>query len=134
MLGLFKKLRPTRQKYTEAATNSVADLDALLVEPISFKLHGKNHVIKPLTVEQFMILSAALIDIVDLQKKQGLSSEELIDKYYGLVSSVCDTVKKSDIENMSQQQVSALFNLIIKTVTGEVFVEKKNPMIPTLSQ
>lgn len=123
---LNKKLKPTRQRYTEAATQSVADLDALLVEPVSFKLHGKMHTINPLSVEQFMLLSSALVEIVDLQKKEGLTSDELIERYYGLVTSVCDTVTKDDIREMSQQQVSALFNLIIETITGKLFVEKKN--------
>lgn len=126
MINLFKKkLKPVRQKYTESAAQAVADLDALLVEPVSFKLHRKVHLINPLSVEQFMHLSASLVDIMDLQKKQGLTSEELIDKYYALVSSVCSTVTKDDIREMSQQQVAALFNLIMETITGKVFAEKK---------
>jgi len=126
MFGLFQKLRPARQKYTESATNAVADLDAMLVEPVSFKLHNKIHLLRPLNVEQFMVLSMALVDIVELQKKQSISPDELVDKYYALVSSACDTVSKNDIRDMSQQQVSALFNLIIETITGKVFSEKKS--------
>lgn len=125
MFGLFQKLRPTRQKYLESATNSVADLDAMLVEPVSFKLHGKTHVIKPLNVEQFMILSVALVDIMELQKQQNISPETLIEKYYALISSACDSITKQDIREMSQQQVSALFNIVIETITGKVFTEKK---------
>lgn len=129
MFGFVKKLMPTRQKFTEAATQAVADLDAMLVEPVSFKLHGKMHLIKPLSVEQFMVLSASLVDIVELQKQNSITPKELIDKYYALISNVCDSVKRSDIEQMSQQQVSALFNLVIETVTGKIFVEKKSPAI-----
>lgn len=103
----------------------VADLDAILVENVGFKLHGKEHIIKPLTVEQFMLYAVNLSEIYALKEKSNLNASDLIDKYHALISSVCSTVKRSDIEQMSQQQVSALFELIVDTVSGKLFVEKK---------
>ena len=105
--------------------DNVADLDAMLVEPVGFRLHGKDHLIKPLTVEQFMLYAVNLSDIYSLKEKKDVTADELIDKYYALISSVCSTIKRSDIEQMSQQQVSALFELIVSTVTGKIFSEKK---------
>lgn len=120
ILNWFRK-----RKNLKVSSDIVADLDAMIVENVGFKLHGKQHVIRPLTVEQFMLYAVNLSEIYSLKERNDLSASELIDKYYALISSVCSTVKRSDIEEMSQQQVSALFELIVETVTGKVFVEKK---------
>ena len=123
MLGFFKrKLMPAR---SAKSYDTIADLDAMIVEPVSFKLHGKIHVIKPLTTEQFFILSANLNEIYKLKEQSNFTAEQLIDKYYELMSTACKTITRKDIEDMEQYQVSALFELVVETITGKIFAEKK---------
>lgn len=118
------KLRPARQINYE----QVADLDAMLSEPVAFKLHGKQHVIRPLDVEQFMKLTGALTDIYALQKQKDVTAETLVDTYYALMHECCSSITREDIENMTQQQVAALFELVIETITGKLFAEKKKTL------
>lgn len=134
MFGIFGKLMPVRQKYSEAAQNAVADLDAILTEPVSFKLHGKSHVINPLSVEKFMVLTAAIVDINELQKKSDITPSELIDKYYALMNGVCPSIKRKDIEDMTQQQVAALYEIVMNTITGKIFAQKKSLTMTTVTQ
>lgn len=131
MFGAIKRLMPSRQKYTEAANNAVADLDAILVEPVSFKLHGKIHIIKPLDVQQFMLLTKAIIDFQELQSKDAITPSELIDRYYSLMNGVCPSIKRKDIEDMTHQQVAALYDLVMNTITGKIFEEKKTLKMAT---
>lgn len=125
MLGFFRsKLMPARSANIE----SIADLDAMIVEPVSFKLHGKTHVISPLTTQQFLVLSAALNNIYQLKNDGEVTAQVLIDRYYELMHIASKTITKSDIEKMSQYQVSALFELITQTITGKLFSEKKKTL------
>jgi hypothetical protein len=105
-------------------TNIVADLDAILVEPVCFVLHGSEHIIRPLTTEQFFRLTSEYTKLLEIQRSDKIDTSDLIDKYYGFVSTVCDSVSRKDIENMTQQQVGALLNLIIGILTGETFKKK----------
>ena len=111
-----------------ANIESIADLDAMIVEPVSFKLHGKTHVISPLTTQQFLVLSAALNNIYQLKNDGEVTAQVLIDRYYELMHIASKTITKSDIEKMSQYQVSALFELITQTITGKLFSEKKKTL------
>ena len=124
---IFSKLQPTRQ--AAAPSGVVADLDAMLSEAVGFKLHGKMHVIRPLTVEQFMKLTNKMAEIYDLKNKTGIEPSEIVDLYYSTVSIASKTVTREDISNMNTQQVTALLELIIETITGKIFTEKKTLMM-----
>ena len=106
----------------------IADLDAILSESVTFRLHGKIHTLKPLTVEEFLVYSRSLCNLVDLKEKETVTPSELVDCYYDLAHSVCSTIVREDIEKMTQGQVAALYQTILDTVTGKAFGEKKTLM------
>lgn len=128
---MFEKFLPTRQKHQApkgSAAVKVADLDALVSKSITFTLHGKDHKIDPLTVEQFVRFAAAYSDVLKLQDQDVVTPEQLVEAYYNLVSSVCTTVSKDDIHKMSQQQVAALFQIMVDLHTGRLFGDEKKTL------
>lgn len=106
-------------------SEQIADLDAILTDSVSFTLHGKDHLINPLSLEEFIRFAEAQVQIANLRNRDGVTTKEVIDSQYALARSVCKSISRSDIEKMSMQQVAALYDLIMKTVSGEAFAEKK---------
>lgn len=110
----------------------VSDLDKMISEPIAFRLHGKVHSIKPLSVKEFYKYSNALARLNGLRDKDQVGKDDLIDSYFVLFSSVIDSFTIKDLENMTQVQVSALFQLILDAVRGRAYTdeeeEKKKPL------
>lgn len=104
----------------------IADLDAMLAQPVAFTLLGKRHIIEPITTQQALVFSNEYVSFQDLMNKDSkLTPDEIIDGYLRLVSSVVPSIAKSDIENAAESQLQALFVLIIETFTGKIFAEKK---------
>jgi hypothetical protein len=106
----------------------VTDLDAIIREPIAVTLHGKTHVIKPVLVEEFFSLSNALAAISDIAGADKVTLDEVIDGYYGVISSVCPTITKSDIRQSSHSQIAALLQLVMDHVSGGLTDEKKKAL------
>jgi len=121
------KLWPTRQKYTPQV---VADLDAMVSEPFAFKLHGKQRIIKPIQLEEFLKYTNAYAMLWNKAEDgtKKLSDEKLLDIYVALFTSVCDDITKDDIRKMSQAQIGALFQLISDAVTGKAHVDQKKTL------
>jgi hypothetical protein len=113
-MNLFKKSKVDSQPAT-----IVSDLDALISETIAFKVHGKIHKIKPITVEEFVKFSLALSDAQTLQTAESVKTNDLIDVYLKIFQAVCDTIERKDIESMTQPQVGALLQLVVEAVMGK---------------
>jgi len=96
----------------------VADLDQIVAKPVGFRLGGKTHTINPISTKEFWTLSNALVELWALRDAKEVTPDELIDKYHGLVATVCPSIKRSDIEGMTQAQVAALYQLIMDAATG----------------
>lgn len=105
----------------------VRDLDAIVANPVYFRLHGKNREIKPITTESYLVYVNNLSLLYSMKDKDGLTTDELLTSYFNLVKSVCDDIEIDDIKKMSQQQIGALFQLILDTINGSAHadVEKK---------
>lgn len=121
------KFWPTRSKHT---AQLVADLDAMASEPFAFRLHGKNHVVKPIQLEEFLKYTNAYAQLWNKldDKVKKITDEQLLDMYVDLFTSVCDTIKKDDVKKMSQAQIGALFQLISDAVTGKAHVDQKKTL------
>jgi hypothetical protein len=138
MMSWFK---PARSGALSQGQDVIADLDAIVLEPVQFKLHGKLHEIAPVTTESFLRYTNALGKLMELKDKNQITPDELVEGYFGLISSVCGTVTKQDIDDMTQGQVAALFQLVMDSVTGKAQAEvhkqelgeKKNLKIMPLS-
>lgn len=114
-----------KQRNKSKSAEIVTDLDALLVEPVAFTLHGKNHTIAPISTEQSFRFANSLSAYQDLVKKKGLTADEVIEGYWELVQIVAPSVSRKDVEDATERQLSSLFSFIIRAYTGELFAEKK---------
>lgn len=97
----------------------VADLDAILTQPINFRFAGKVHSIRPIKVAENYAVANAISELWALKDMKEITASQLIDRYFALVSSVCPTIKRKDIEGMTQAQVTGLYQLIVDAVTGK---------------
>lgn len=135
-MGLFNLKTGKQLELPE--TQVVSDLDAMVAHPVAFRLHGKVHSIKPISVKEFYAFTNAVISLQALESAEQLTPSQVIDLYQRLIQSVCETVSRADIEQMTQAQCGALLNLIVECVTGKAQVEesketpaeKKNPLTP----
>lgn len=111
----------------------VRDLDKLVAEPVSFKLHGKVHVMRPVTVQEFWAFTESMTHIQNLSQKNDVTSGDLVQAYAGIFQSVCPTITAKDVENMTQPQVGALLQFVIDTIKGASQLEdydlKKKPTV-----
>jgi len=127
-VGLFNLRTGRKLDGPEAVV--VSDLDAMIAQPIAFRLHGKIHHLNPITVKEFFAYSNALLSVEKLKEQKVLSDEEMVGLYYGLIHSVCDTITKEDIKDMTHAQAAALLELVVKHVTGRAHApepdQKKN--------
>lgn len=124
---MISKIWPSRQdaKRKQGRTPvMVSDLDAMISQPVSFKVLGKVHTIEPLTVEQFTRFAFTYSKIISLQDQEHVSPDELIEAYFEMVSSVCNTISRENIKRMSQQQVAGLFQIMVDLHTGRLFSEE----------
>lgn len=135
-MGLFS-LKPARTQYTAEDVKVVADLDALIAQPVGFKLNGKTHVIKPVTTEQFFNLITKLEQLDTLKRKIAATSDidenEFVKAYHEVFSVACDTMTKDDLYQMTHAQRAALLQIILQAVGGTAQVDqaqKKNPLSP----
>lgn len=123
---MFNIFRPARnQSSWKEGVGIVADLDALIDEPIRFKLHGKVHTIKPISSQSFLVFTNNLAKLWDLREKNQVTPEELITKYFDLMSSVCETITVQDIKDMTQPQIASLFQLVLDAVSGKAQAKAK---------
>jgi len=99
----------------------VADLDAIVAEPVYFRYGGNVHTLKPMSLETFLRFTNAQSSLMDsLREDKTLTGKELAERYHDVISSVCDTITVNDILSMEQVQVAALYQLVIDLVTGQV--------------
>jgi hypothetical protein len=127
---LLQKFMPTRRA-SEVSENFIADLDALVNEPVYFKVLGKVHKIEPISSETFLRFTNGYHKIMGLNDRKDLTPDDVIDAYYQIFNSVCKTITRKDVENMKQVQIGGVFQVIVDAVTGKIFSpEKKKDMVP----
>lgn len=100
----------------------VSDLDALIAKPVAFRFNGKVHAIKPISVVEFYKYANALAALNSLRDKK-CTTEDLVEAYINIFSAVCDTITEKDVNNMTQAQAAALFQLTIDAVYGKAQID-----------
>lgn len=98
--------------------NVVSDLDAMIADPVPFRFGGRVHNIKPISVMEFYKYTNALAALMGLKDKQDATSEDMLDAYYNLFNSVCDSITHKDLASMSTAQIAALFKLTVDAISG----------------
>lgn len=109
----------------------IADLDALSDSKVPFKFGGKIHYLRPMRTKEFFAATNQLANMDNLRERGSVTAEELVEAYYGLFSSVCETITRDDVLSMTQPQCIALLQLVLDTVTGRAQADiekKKNEM------
>lgn len=98
----------------------VTNLDAIKSRTIGFRFNGKIHKIKPLPVDKYIEATFAMAGIADIvaNKKKLKSESQLLDAYEGIFSILCPSVTRADLNNMSVQQIGALYNTVLEQIMG----------------
>jgi hypothetical protein len=109
----------------------VTNLDAIKSRTIAFRFNGKVHLIEPLSVDKYVEATAAMAAIGELitSKKRIKSEAQIMDAYDAIFSIMCPSVRRADLNDMSVQQIGALYNTVLEHVMGrEQFeAQKKSP-------
>jgi flagellar motor switch protein FliM len=123
---MLSRLKPARSKMEETA-EVVSDLDSIIVNPVAIKWNGKSHILKPITTAEYLKAAEAMarMDALRAKARNDVTVEELVDVYVDVIGSVCDTITKKDILNMTQAQVGALIQAVLDHVTGRIHGKKK---------
>lgn len=126
----FGKLRGRGFRFTEEFV-VVTNLDAIKSRTIGFRFNGKIHKIRPLSIEKYIEATAAMAAIGELiaSKKRITTEARVMDAYDAIFSVICPSVTRSDLENMSVQQIGALYNTVIEHIMGrdQFEAQKKSP-------
>lgn len=117
-MGLFK-IRDINHGAENTGARVIADLDALIAEPVAFRFQGKSHLIKPISTAEFLKFLEASAKIGEVIVDKSAKPADIITAYHRLISSVCDTFTRRDVELMTEAQSWALFRVIVETVKGK---------------
>lgn len=124
-------LRPARPSRIDDA-RVIVDLDRLIAEPVAFRFNGKVHQISAMDTKTFFTLVNEIAKLEAMGRdKDKIDAKELMDAYVRLFKSVCTTISKEDVYNMTFPQIGALFQQVIDCVTGRAYkddTQKKSPM------
>lgn len=107
----------------------VSDLDAMVASPIAFRLHGKVHHLRAVTVKEFFAYTNALLSLERIKENANISDDQIIEIYQGIIGALCESITKDDIKKMTHAQAAALLKLITDHITGKAHApvdEKKN--------
>lgn len=132
-MGLFQ-FKPSRTGAGGKPPGPVlADLDALVTEPVPFKLFGKTWQLRPVTTKQLFLVMDKLSQLENLRfLAKEINGEAIVDGYFNLFNQVCPELTRDDVGNMSQAQCISLLQLIVDSVSGKAQVElekKKKAML-----
>lgn len=111
----------------------VSDLDKMVAEPVPFKWRGEIHFLKPITTKEFMQVSEGMAYLDKCMKEGKFNPHDLVKGYARVFSSMCDTIGLKEVEDMTQAQIGALYNLVLETVTGKIHAEKKTLKMAAVS-
>ena len=123
--------KPARTEAQSDEDEILCDLDVITQKKLSFVLHGKTHVLLPVTVDAFLAFWEKCIEF----KKIKLDTGELQNKaYFGTIKTLCDTITLKDVEQMTLLQKSVLIESLVGKIVGNKTIfeaaQKKNWAIP----
>lgn len=126
-MGL-ETLRPAR----ESETVTVLDLDKIVVQNLEFRFRGQTHILKPISNKAYFVRALAAVKIANLSYNDPEAVKKAHDTYFDLISSVCDTITREDIDQMAPVQSGALVDLICEKIAGKTAIseeEKKKTLV-----
>lgn len=103
----------------------IADLDALIDTPLSFRLHGKVHTLEPVRNIVFLRFINGLNQVYKDVERSEIGADEFQSTVLTLFQSVCPSIGKEDLDKNTQAQTAALFSLIVDHIQGRTREDKK---------
>lgn len=137
---MIHTLRPTRFEAQSEGVKIVSDFDALINEKVGFKFNNKIYVLKPVDLENFMILTLAYQDIVKMvsDRSQGkeMTQDEVYECYFRFIHPLVDEFTYQDLRALPIVLLNNLVNLIMRQLAGDPTLysekdpntQKKNPL------
>lgn len=126
---ILSKFRPARGAASGPTTNHlVVDLDRMIMEPVPCRFQGKIFYIKPVSVEEFLVISEKLADLDALKAQKKISGQQLVDAYANLINVSCTGISRKEVMKFSQAQCGAMLTAIMDHMSGKVFNEKKTQL------
>lgn len=119
-MGILDFKTARAKKYAPIDAPVIADLDAILADPVYFKWDGKNHAIKPMSTKQYLRVLDKYSDLFSMNKAESKPTEEELQNGFGDLFSMCiDTIGRKEVARMTPVQVGAIMQLIIEAITGK---------------
>lgn len=114
-MGVLSKLMPARQEPAKV----VADLDALIDEPIAIRFQGRVFTVKPVSTRAFMKMADAMGRMQILTTQSTIKNDDVYKGYHDYISVLCPEITIDMLKSMTLTQVHALLNVLIKHSTGQ---------------
>ncbi|OPZ24619.1 MAG: hypothetical protein BWZ03_00094 [bacterium ADurb.BinA186] len=122
------RILDSRSKIDESV-DVLTDLDALVDQPIYFRLQGRTYKIKPMNTEQCFIAWSQFSKLDALIKAKEVSMTDAIEVYADLFESVVEDFDRKIVRDMTQAQCGALLKLVFDSVSGKAQAEVKKKAI-----
>ncbi len=119
---MLKRLMPSRADAVEQA-RLVADIDKIVSTPVAFMLLGRKRLLKPISTEEYLRFTRAYNEFSQATGDKNLNAKQISKKLHNIFSAVCEDISVKDIGEMTQSQIGAVYALILRTVSGEIFSE-----------
>jgi hypothetical protein len=134
---MLTRLRPTRTEAQESV-KIISDFDSLLTEQVGFKFRGKIHVLNPVDVKNFMQITIAyrnLLQMIEARSEgSSLTDDEVYQKYYDLIHPIVPSITYAEMRAMTLVMLNNLINLVFRQLSGDPSLyekdEKKNLFKP----
>lgn len=115
---IHKNLKPTRDAHEKVTI--IADLDDLVSQPVGFKFNGKGYELKPISTENYLIISRAYEKVMNyLKDNESPKIHEMHEMYYEFFSTICPALTLDDVKKMTLTQLTQLIGLLMRHITGQ---------------
>lgn len=106
----------------------IADIDAIISEPVGFIFQGQTYEIHPVDTESFMRVANSLHEVQRILQDRGqgksIDEEEVYQAYLKFIQPLCPRIGLKELKAMKLPQIDALVNLIFKHIRGDTTQSK----------
>ena len=134
--SLFMPARAQAQHDQIPDVKIVCDFDSVLSQRVGFKFQGRVYQMEPVTVENYMKVTLAYRDLLDMAqgRAQGVAmkQDEIYLRYFELIHPLVPEFSYETLKQLPFTALNQLINLVIKNLSGDNSylnkqeVEKKN--------
>jgi hypothetical protein len=115
-MGVLKPARNEARENDDLSNEILCDLDLIATKKATFILHGKTHVLLPVTTEAFLAFWQKVADFKKIDAKDATTVDRA---YLETIKVLCKTLKLDDVKKMSIMQRSILIESLAGKVVGD---------------